>query len=264
MVRNGFIGKALQELNENSPAILTGIGVAGVFVTGFMFYKASPKIHYILEGYHAANDCCDSNEEIRENTKQMVKELVPVVLPPIGMAVATSAAIIGANKVSTKRLAVMSAAYAMSSDKLKELKEKTEEIVEPKKTQRVKEAMAQEAVKKNPVSDNQIIFTGDGDVLCLDEYTGRYFKSNSDKIDRAVNMVSSDVMNDMWVSVNTLYDYLGLAQVPMGDDFGWSTDDLNHGLIPIDKTGALSEDDAPVLVLSYDPRPHYNNWNHYN
>lgn len=261
MVKDGFVGKALDSLDKNSPAILTGVGVAGVFITGFMVFKATPKIHEILDNYKTNNRACETEEERRENTKEMVKELVPVVLPPVGMAIATSAAIIGANRISSRRLAVMSAAYAMSSDKLKALKEKTEEFVDPKKVKKMKEGMAQDKVKANPPED--IIFTGDGDVLCLDDYSGRYFKSTIDKIDRAVNNLSAKILNEMWVSVNDFYDLIGLFQIPMGDDFGWSTDDLVNGLIPVDKVGALTDDGKLVLAISYDPRPHYNKWSSY-
>lgn len=263
MVKSGFIGKCLDSLSENSPAIFTGAGVAGVFITAFMVYKASPKIHYILEGYKAAQDLAETQEERHENTKQMVKEMAPVILPPVGMAVVTSAAIIGANHINSKRLAVMSAAYAMSSDKLKTLKEKTEEYIDPKKVKKMKEEMAQDKVKANPPIDNDIIYTGDGDVLCLDDYSGRYFKSNPDKIDKAIYKLSAEVVTDMWVSLNDFYELIGLGEVPMGDDFGWNVDDLDHGLIPLEKDGALTNDGKLVLSISYDPRPHYNKWSTY-
>ena len=243
--------------DKNSPALLTGAGVAGLVITAIMVYKASPKVHYILEGYKAANDCCDTKEEKRENTKQMVKELAPVVLPPIGMAVATGAAIIGANSVSSKRIAMLGAAYSMANESLKTLQAKTEEIFDPKRVQQVKEAVAQEKVNKRQVistADN-IIMTRDGDVLCLDAYSGRLFRSSAQRIGQAINELSADLQSDMYVSLNDMYDKIALDRIPLGDDFGWNVDDLVRGQLPITLSSCLTKDKQPCLMVDYDVTP---------
>ena len=186
----------------------------------------------------------------------MVKELAPEVLPPVGMAVATSVAIIGSNKVSSKRIAVLSAAYTMSSDALKDYQNKVAEVVKPEKVQKVKEAIAQEKLDKNPITPNtDVIVTGDGDVLCMDCYSGRYFRSNAQKIGQAINELSADLQTDMYVSLNDLYSKLNMPSVPMGDDFGWNIDDLARGQLEIGITACLTPDKQPCLVVNYDASP---------
>lgn len=243
---------------KNSPALLTGVGVAGLFATAYMVYKASPKIHALLEDYRDVIKECETKEEKRDNTKEMLKQLAPMALPPVGMAVATSAAIIGSNTISARRVAVLSAAYSMSSEALKTLQMKTEELFDPKKVQKVKEAVAQKKLDKKNVDTTQledVILTRSGDVLCMDSYSGRLFRSNAQHIGQAVNELSADVQTDMYVSLNDFYDKIWLDRVPMGDDFGWNVDDLHHGQLSIDLSTALTKDKQPCLVINYDVSP---------
>lgn len=246
--------------NKNSPSLLTGAGVAGVFITAYMAYKAGPKAKEILDSH--ANYISDhpdlTKEEKREVTKYLVKDMAPVVLPTIGMATATSAAIIGANSVSSKRIAVLSAAYSMSESALKEYQAKVTEMLDEKKVKKIKEGIAQDKLKKqhvNAENAQDVIMTGNGDVLCMDAYSGRLFRSNAQKIGEAINHLSADLQTDMYVSLNDFYDLLGLKQVPMGDDFGWNIDDLVRGQLEIDITACLTDDKQPCLVVDYNISP---------
>ena len=252
-----LVTNAREFADKNSPSLLTGIGIAGLIGTAIMVYKASPKIHYILDGYKAANDLAKTKEEKRENTKQMLKELAPVVLPPAGLMIATGAAIIGANNVSSRRIAMLSAAYSMSNEALKTLQVKTEEIFDPKRVQQVKDAVAQKKLDDRNVNTavDNIILTRDGDVLCLDCYSGRLFRSSAQKIGQSINELSADVQSDMYVSLNDLYDKIGLDRIPMGEDFGWNVDDLNRGQLMISLSSALTKDNQPCLVIDYDVSP---------
>jgi len=238
---------------KNEPAILTGAGVAGVFITAIMAFKAGPRAQEIINRHTAMNPPAGQEKEV---TKQMIKELAPVVLPPIGMAVATSVAIIGSNKVSSKRIAVLSAAYSMSESALKDYQAKVTEMVKPDKVQKIKESIAKDKMDQNPMpASNDIIITGDGDVLCMDCYSGRYFRSNAQKIGQAINELSADLQTDMYVSLNDFYSKIGLGAVPMGDDFGWNVDDLTRGQLDITVSAQLTPDKQPCLVMMYDVFP---------
>lgn len=251
--------------NKNSPSLLTGAGVAGVFVTAYMAYKAGPRAKEILDKYRETTDGIkklyptDVQKDIkRDETKKFVKEITPVVLPTIGMATATSAAIIGANSVSSKRIAVLSVAYSMSESALKEYQAKVTEMLDGKKVQKIKESIAQDKLEKahvNSETAQDVIMTGNGDVLCMDAYSGRLFRSNAQKIGEAINHLSADLQTDMYVSLNDFYDGLGIKQIPMGDDFGWNIDDLVHGQLDINITACLTDDKQPCLVVNYDVYP---------
>lgn len=249
------VNKVTEFADRNSPALLTGATVAGVFATAWMAYKAGPKAHEIMER-HKSMPVPETKELKRAETKAFIKEIAPVILPPIGMAIATSACAIGSNTVSSKRIAVLSAAYSMSESALKDYQAKVTELFDEKKVQKVKEGLAKDKLDKNPIQPGQDIYiTGDGDVLCMDQYSGRYFRSNAQKIGQVINELSADLQSDMYVSLNDFYEKLGLTQVPMGDDFGWNIDDLAHGQLDIDITACLTPDKQPCLVVTYDIYP---------
>lgn len=251
-----LLNKVAKYGDANSPALLTGAGVAGLFITAVMVYKASPKIHEIIDNYKEKSKTAESKEEKREVTKEMVKDLAPVVIPPVGMAAATATAIISSNTISARRIAMMSAAYKMSANALKDLQDRIEETFDPKKVQKLEESKAKHAVKKfKDVPDIVESEMYDGDILCLDGYSGQKFRSNAEKIGRAINIISAKCANEMYVSLNEFYDAIDspdLMHVPMGDNFGWTVDDLDDGMLPISKTACLSKAERPMLVVTYD------------
>lgn len=251
-----FSEKIMEFTNKNSPSLLTGASVAGVFFTAWMSYKAAPKANEIIERHSMA---VQNGANKKTETGLLVKELAPVVLPPIGMATATSIAIIGANTISSKRIAVLSAAYSMSETALKEYEEKAKELFDEKKVRKIKDNIAQDKLdKKNfdtsSISDADILMSN-GDCWCMDSYSGRLFRSNAQKIGQAINEISADVQTDMYVSLNDFYDRLGLEPVRMGDDFGWNVDDLVRGQLTIDISACLTKDKQPCLVVDYDVQP---------
>lgn len=253
------IGKRLLEkADRNSPALLTGATVVGIFATAWMSYKAGPVAHEIIKEHKAKMNKYSnlSKEEMREGFKDLASDLAPVVIPPVTMATVTSAMAIGSNKISSKRIAILSAAYTMTETALREYQDKVNELIDEKKVSKIKESLAKDKVDKNPITPNtDIILTNQGDVLCMDDYSGRYFRSNAQKIGNAINEITADLQSDCYVSLNEFYDKLGIPRIPMGDDFGWRSDDLNRGSLDINMTAVLTEDKQPCLVITYDLYP---------
>lgn len=246
---------------KNSPEILAGLAVVGVIATAVAAYKASPKAHAILEEKKRDMEdvAPDDKETKRAVVAEAAKELTPVLLPPVIMGGMTAACIIGSNRISSKRIAILSAAYSLAEKSVKELEDKMTDIIGEKKTREIKDKIVEDKFKKDKVNGDAaktIVMTGDGDVPCIDLYTGRPFKSNYQKIGQAINELSSDVQGEMYVTLNDFYDKIKtLERIPMGDDFGWNTDDLIHGTLPIDMCSQLTEDGIPVLCIDYRPRP---------
>ena len=246
-------------VDQNSPTILTGLAVAGFIGTIVLTVKAVPKAEKILAEHKKKVEdiLSDENEsteeeikaEKRDATMELVKKMAPVVVPPVVTGVTAIACCIGSNSVNLRRQAVLSAAYNVAQTTLTEYKDKLPEIVGPGKAAKVEEAIAADKVKENPPKDNQIIFTGKGDTLCYDEYSGRYFKSDPEKIRRIINDLNEQLISCMYINLNDFYRELGLSDIKLGDDFGWN---IENGQIGVKFTSTLTEDDQPVLVLSYD------------
>lgn len=258
---SNYVNSFLKFTERNTPSILTGFGVLGVFETARLSYKAGPKGKTIMEaklqdlkdvhpGDHAAK---------RAVIGEMIKEMAPVVGPPILMGAATSACIIGSNHVSSRRIAALSAAYSLTETALKEYKEKTTELLGEKKAQQIREAISKDKVREKSTEIEQYerpaTLPNSGLVLCMDSFSQRPFYSNAQKIGKAINILSARARSEMSVSLNELYDEIGapeLTHLPNGEDFGWVADDAISGSLPIHFTAVLTENEQPCLYLEYD------------
>ncbi len=245
--------KAIESFTKkNSPAILAGVAAVGLVVTAVSAYKAGIKANDILKDHEKKMN--DIEKDDKENEKKVyvetAKKLAPVVIPPIVIGAASIGCIFGSHSVSKRRIAALSAAYSISESALKDLEGQMNKILGEKKTREVKDEVTKEKLKKDEsIKSSEVIITGDGDVLCKDMYSGRYFRSNAEKIGRVINWASQEARCSMYVSLNDFYDELGIPRIPLGDDLGWNADDLVNGSLPISYTAILTEDNRPCLCV---------------
>ena len=251
-----------QFTDKNSPTILAGCAVAGVIATGYMAYKSSPKAHEILQRYHEDKELIDPDdkETKRAVLKETAKDLAPVLLPPILMGSATVACIIGSNRIGSRRLAVLSAAYSIADSKIKDYQHAVLELGDQKAI-KIKEAIgkrhAEKLEKNNDISDTQYIVTGDGEVDCVDFYSKQQFKSSVDKINQVINDLSADLINlrdcgdEDFIDLSDLYFRLGIDRTPYSDVFGWRYSDMVQGRLPIHLTSTIIKG-RPFVVVDYD------------
>ena len=239
---------------KNSPDILTAVGVVGLVGAVVESVKVTTKAARLIEEAE-----CAKGESLTK--LEVVKTVGPSYIPVVVSTGVGVSCIVGARKIDRKRQAALMAAYALSENNLKEYKQKVTEVLGEKSEKKVRDAIAQEQVIKNPVSDNDIFDTGLGDTIFYDPYSSRYFKSNIESVRRALNNLNYRLMSEMWVSVNDLYEEIGLAPTKMGDQLGWNID---AGLIYVGNAAefraATMPDGRPCLVLDTDVSiaPRYN------
>ncbi len=229
-------------LSAHSPEILTGIGVAGMITTTILAVKATPKALQLID---------DAKEKKKDKLTpaETVKAAWKPYIPAAITGVASAACVIGASSVNFKRNAALTAACQLSTTALSEYKEKVAEVVGEKKETEIREKIAQDRVTKNPPTQKNVIFTGDGDTLFLDSLSGRYFKSNRNKIEKAINDLNFRMTagTEMCISLNEFYIAIGLPQLmPLGEELGWRADE---GLIDIEYDAALTDDQNNACVV---------------
>lgn len=234
----------------NSPAIMAGMAAFGVIATGVTAYKAGLAANDILKEHEKKMKEAKKESDEKEVYKETAKKLTPVVIKPVIFGISSVCCIFGSLSASKRRIAAISAAYSLSETSLKDLEGKMNQILGEKKTRELKDAVTKEKLKKEgPVQDNQVIITGTGDVLCKDMYSGRYFRSNAERIGQAINWASSEIRTSMYISLNEFYDQLNVPRIPLGDDIGWNVDDLQGGSLPITYSAILTEDNQPCLCV---------------
>lgn len=242
-----FFKTAKVVLSKHSPEILTGVGIAGMVTATVLAVKGTPKALKLIEEAEREKDApLTVGEKIKVSWK--------CYLPATVTGVASTACIIGASSVNAKRNAALATAYKLSETALTEYREKVVETIGEKKEQTIRETVAKEQIKKNPVTNNEVFITSKGNTLCYDAISGRYFKSDIEQINKAINIINRRMNTEMYMSLNEFYDEIGLDHIRLGDDLGWNID---SGLIEPDFGSDIADDGTPCIVLNYSVAPKY-------
>ena len=249
----GNISKIINEIQKavikHSPEILTGLGIAGMITTTVLAVKATPKALDLI------NDRKDELETEKLPPTEVVKTAWKCYIPAAVTCVTSTACLIGASSVHLKRNAALATAYKLSESAINEYKDAVIDKLGEKKEQTIRDKVAEEKMKKNPVSSSEVFITEKGNTLCYDTISGRYFKSDIDRIKRAENAINKQLLDEMYVSLNDLYDELDLDHTKLGDELGWKIDD---GLVELYFSSQLADDGTPCVVMDFTRAPKYN------
>lgn len=236
-------------VKKRGPEILTGLGITGWFTTTVWAVYATPKAVVLIE---------------KRKKRDKVDKLTPAetfqtvwkcYIPPAITGTLSTACLIGASSLNGRRTAALAAAYSLSESTLRSFREKTIEAVGEKKEREIHDAVIRERVEKNPVSENSVVITDKGKVLCYDSAFGRYFESDMNALRKAENAVNRRLYDEMYISLNEFYDELGLPPITIGYDLGWRVDKGNLELF----ISAQVADDGktPCLAFEYNIVPEY-------
>lgn len=232
---------------KHSPEILTGIGIAGMVTATVLAVKVTPKAITLIEEKK-------NNENAEKLTPvDIVKTAYTCYIPVAVTSIASITCLIGASSINYKRNVALAAACTISETAFKEYRQKVVETIGEKKEQTVRDAVAKEKIDKYPVVSKEVIITGNGDSLCFDAISGRYFRSNIDKLRRAEIEINKQIFNDMYMSLNDFYYEIGLDDILIGDELGWNTDHI----ISLGFSSQLAKDGTPCLVIDYLVPPKY-------
>lgn len=238
-------------VSDNSPAILTAIGVTGsltaVFLTGQAAFKASTIIRdeqYVMD-QHAIDTGEKSHKlDVREQFDLTWKLYVPAA----GIAALTIAAIIGSNHLSTRRAAALASAYSISEKAFSEYKGKVLEKFGEEKEQAVRDDIAKDRAKKNPPPP--IVVVGKT-CQVYDEYTGVYFTSSYDQLRQAEIDTNFQILHEGSATLSDFWRRLGATHAAIADEIGWNSDtklDLSIG-------STVTDDGVPILTLNFQTVP---------
>jgi hypothetical protein len=247
------VAKRVEKLAiDHSPAILTAVAVTGTLGVAFLTGTATIKAVEIIadEQYRISKSANGNPPHILEPKEKIVlvwKEYIPA----IGTVVATVVCIIGANRIGTRRAAAVAAAYSISEKAFTEYKEKVVEKIGQGKEQKIHDEVMQDQVRRNPVGDREVIITGNGEVLCFDSFSGRYFTSDMETLKKAQNDINYTMLSDGYASLGDFYDNIGLATTAYSDEVGWTSEKP----LECKFTGTLSDDQRPCIAIEFRVAP---------
>lgn len=243
-----FVKETQMLMSKHSPEILTGIGIAGMITTVVLAVKATPKAMELIDS--------EKRDDTPLTTTEVVKVAWKPYIPAAISGTVSIACLIGANSVNAKRNAALATAYKLSEAALSEYKDKVVEVIGEKKEKVVREKIAEDRLEKNPVNNSQIFMTDKGNTLFLEPISGQYFRSDIEIVKKTINELNESMLNDPfgYLSVNDLYDALGLEQTSTGDDLGWC---VSKGIIKYDIHAKIAKNGEPCIVLDYTNAPVY-------
>ena len=244
-----WINTAQKVVNENSPAILTAIGVAGTITTAFLAGKAAVKANDRILEDMVRRDMYNTKHGERALEEPTPKEKFLLTwdcfIPPALTCTTTIAAIVLSNRIGTRRTAAMAAAYSLSERAFTEYKEKVYETIGKNKERKIQDEIAQDQVLRNPPRSDMIVVGSD--VIFHEAFTGRYFRSNMEDVKQAVNRINHHMINNFSADLNDFYDFVGLDRTDMGDLLGWNSDKL----IELDFSTIMDDQQRPAISFRY-------------
>lgn len=241
---------------DNAPTIVSAFAVTGTLTTAFLTGKATFRAAEIIAAEKAKRELFEPAileqmsdlDSKKEQAKLVWKEYIPPALAVVG----TVACIVTANSISASRLAGMAAAYKLSEKQYAEYKDKVMEKLGLQDEKRMRDEINEEYVRSNPPSDDIQVLATEDEVVFLEKWTGRYFRSKMHIIKAAQNEINASLVRNNYATLSDFYDEIGLARTQVSGEMGWSLD--NH--MDLDFTTALADGGSrPVIVMEYSNLP---------
>lgn len=252
-------GRRLERIiTDNSPLILTTLGVVGSVATAFLVGKASYKGAAILHEDRQNNVQGNPDAELSNRSKVLL--LWKLYIPAAGVMTLTCVCIVMANKINARRAAALAAGVALYRNELGEYKEKVEKKLGKKESKALRKEIAEDRVNTYACDENMVIHTGKGNTLFLDSYTLRLFRSSIEHVKRAEVEILSQLLREGYATQSEWFDKIKLEHTVMSEEMGWDSDDkfeVEH--VPtLIKEGPLTGE--PCIYLVYEPNPRLRPW----
>lgn len=255
------------KLGANAPGITIGLGTGAILVAGVMVGVATPKAMKLIEDAQVAKtkrfkqmrekapDDAVMDETDELTWVEIIKAGWKPYAPAIMTAVVGVACIVGGTRANARRNAALSAAYTVVEQTLNDYTAKTKEIVGEKKEKEIRDAIAEDELKKHPLSGcNVVRMPKCGKTLCYDVRSREYFMSDYNTIKKVENDLNRRLRSEMFISLNEVYDEFGIVHDDeLGDDIGWNVDNELEFTI----SSKIAENNEPCLVVNYVIAPRY-------
>lgn len=250
-----FASRVEKVLSDNSPLILTGVGVAGTVATAVLAGQASFRAAELLrhEEMRRKNDAEYYKEIYRKmpDTYPMTRKdkllfVWEEYIPTMGVGAVTILAIVYSNRISNRRAAALATAYSLTERAYAQYRDSVREHVGERKAQKIHHDTMQNEADRTP-GGSQVIVTG-VESLCFDSFSGRFFNSTMETIKKAQNDTNYQMLRDGYASLSDFYSRIGLAPTSMSEEVGWTSDgrplDIAYSTI-------LAEDGRPAISIDF-------------
>lgn len=254
------------KLKKCMPIILTGISVASTVGAVYFTYKKAPEISAVISD--------------RSLTKgQRFINVCKVGAIPLFLTTLSGGCTIGAQVMNSRtitgltgQLTTATATAAIATKELRELSDKTKEVVGEEKFKDIKEEIAKDRVAntsgrieevKDPVNVTQVEHintVGSGNTLWYDERHDRWFRTTPANVEAALKKFNHLIFAYDFGSYQELYCQLGLTAPPSDENIGYTIQNhpdgvslANFGTVEYPETGEVARIFAIQDVPEFNP-----------
>lgn len=255
----GFLKSIEEVVVKNAPAILTGVGVVGTLATAVLTARSTFKAAQVIDDARFAKRIKEKAEDAELTNQDKMQLTWKFFLLPAGVAVTTCAATIMAQHINAKRAAALIAGYAVIEGRYNDYVERAKEFMGVEEAEDLQERVE----GLNPeVEPKQMIIIEGSDVLMHEAWTGRTYRGNLESLKMAENDVNYKLQKEEGVSLNDIYDRLGIPHTSDSESFGWlGGEGPNHvKRIKFNVKPIETDEGKPALSFDYDPSPDYDFW----
>lgn len=205
-----------QITKQHGHELLAAFGISGFIGAIILAAKASPA---------AQKDICRAAEEKGSEltTMETIKVAGKHYIPPAVSAAGATACIIGATVVENKKFAAVATLCQITEDNLRDLKTHMVEAIGEKKATDLIEETTAKKVSDISVEEHPVVTTKYGESVFYDPWSGKFFGSTKDRVDKAVNAVNLRLTGVDFVSLNEFYDELDVPNTQLGNYVGWTS-----------------------------------------
>lgn len=205
-----------ESIRKASPTILTVLGIFGVVATAYTTAKATEKV--IKE-----KEC-----NLDYSKKDQIKSYIKHYSTPVLFGTGTIICIVGSNKLNKNNQALLVSAYGVLDQTYKEYVNTVKELYGEDKHREVIDKIALSHCEQPFLSTQN--YTGDSSLdvgtdeikhTFYDSFSKRYFESTMSHVLQAEYHLNRNYMLGMEVTVKDWYEFLGLEEVDLGDQFSW-------------------------------------------
>lgn len=195
----------MSKLTKHLPLIFSSLATVGVIGTGALSIRAGKKIAM-------------AELEPKEKTWKFY-------IPPVLSGAATIGCLWAAHKISAEQIAVLTVSCGYLTANRDALERQIEKRYGTKDLQDIKEEVSAEIEHKpwgKITIPTGVEETGKGDVLVIEGYSGRIFRSSVSAVNYGIRRFQKRFLaNKGFCSLNDLYTCLGITTTHFGHQYGW-------------------------------------------
>lgn len=271
--KKSLVARAGKSLKQASPTILSVLGAVGVVATVIMAVRATPKALERIEDAKETKNLKNGEDLTRMET---IAACWQCYIPATATGIATIGCILGANILNRRQQAALTSAYALLNRTYQDYRKSVKNAFGEEGHKRVLDDMAVERVSENHTIYTQGAFESttldfyvpEEEHLFYDIYSDRQFASTIGKVLQAEYHLNRMFALNGSVSLNDLYNYLGLEPVKDGDDIGWWVDDndeiywvdFDHSVTFIDDGPERPQVECLLIEFAKPPAPPPRDW----